>query len=75
MLPRDKTYYFQRTEIDETSKILKLECKNLPQTYFMDLDEDSVKNDMVLNDNFYYKYFLHLVEIGNENFSKSIFSL
>ena len=53
--------------------ILKAECKNLPQTYFIDHDGDWVKSDMILNENFYYKDFLHLVETGNEKFSKSIF--
>ena len=33
--------------IYETNKILKAKCKNLPQTYFMDQDNDLLKSDMV----------------------------
>ena len=69
MLPRDKTYSFRRAKIDETNKILKAKCKNLPQTYFMDQDEDWVKSDLILDENLYYKDFLHLAETGPEKFS------
>ena len=65
MLPRDKTYPFRRAKIDETNKILKAKCKNFPQTYFMDQDDDCVKSDLILDENLYYKDFLHLVETGN----------
>ena len=72
MLPRDKTYSLQQAKIDETNKILKIKCKNLPQTYFMDQDDDWVKSDMILNANLYYKDFLYLADTGIEKFSKSI---
>ena len=39
----------------------------------MDQDDDWVKSNMVSSENFYYKDFVHLVETGNEKFSKSIF--
>ena len=39
MFPRDKTYSFRRTKIDETNQILKAERKNLPKTYFVEQDE------------------------------------
>ena len=45
ILPRDKTYSFRRAKIDETNNILKAKCKNHPQTYFMDQDDDWVKSD------------------------------
>ena len=64
---------FRRTKIDATNQILKAECNNLPQTYFMDQEDDWVKSNMVSNESFFYKDFFHLVETGNENFSKSIF--
>ena len=60
MLPRDKTYSFRQAKIDETNKILKAKCKNLPQTYFMDQDDDWVKSDLILDKSLYYKDFLHL---------------
>ena len=72
MLPRDKTYSFRRAKIDETNKILKAKCKNLSQTYFMDQDDDWVKGDLILDENLYYKDFLHLARTGNEKFSKTI---
>ena len=72
MLPRDKTYSFRRAKIDETKKILKAKCKNLSQTYFMDQDDDWVKGDLILDENLYYKDFLHLARTGNEKFSKTI---
>ena len=72
MLPRDKTYPFRRAKIDETNKILKTKCKNFPQTYFMDQDDDWVKSDLILDENLYHKDFLHLAETGNEKFSKTI---
>lgn len=34
MLPGENTYSFWQT-IDETNKTLRMECKNLPQIYFM----------------------------------------
>ena len=72
MLQRDKTYSFRQAKIDETNKILKAKCKNLPQTYFMDQDDDWVKSDLILDENLFYKDFLHLAETGNEKFSKTI---
>ena len=39
----------------------------------MGQDDDWVKSNMSLNENCYSKYFPHLVETGNERFSKSIF--
>ena len=72
MLPRDKTYSFQRAKIYETNKILKVKCKNLPQTYFMDQDDNWLKSDLILDENVYYKDFLHLAETSNEKFSKTI---
>ena len=72
MLPRDKTYSFWRPKIDETNKILKAKSKKLPQTYFRDQDDDLVKSDLTLDENLYYKDFLHLAKSGNETFSKTI---
>ena len=51
MLPRGKTYSFQCAKIDETNKILKAKSKNLPQTYFIDQDDDRVRGDMILHEN------------------------
>ena len=51
MLPRNKAYFFRRAKIVETNKILKSKCKNLPQTYFMDQDDDWVKSDLTLDEN------------------------
>ena len=51
VLPRDKAYFFWRAKIVETNKILKSKCKNLPQTYFMDQDDDWVKSDLTLDEN------------------------
>ena len=65
MLPRDKTYFFRRAKIDETSQISKAKCKSLLKKNFQDQDDDWVKSDMILNENFYYKDFLCLVETGN----------
>ena len=73
MLPRDKTNSFQQAKIDERNKILKAKCKNLPQTYFMDQDNDWVKTNLILDENLYYKDFLHQVETGNEKFSKTVY--
>ena len=67
MLPRNKTYFFRRPKTDETNQILKAKCKDLPQTYFMDQDDD-----LILDENLYYKDFLHLAKTGNEKFSKTI---
>ena len=73
MLPREKTYSFQRAKIDKANKILKAKCNNLPQTYFMDQDDDWVwRLNLILDENLYYKDFLHLAETGNEKFSKTI---
>ena len=72
MLPRDKTYSFRWAKIDEANNILKAKCMNLQQTYFMDQDDDRVKSDLKLDENLYYKDFLHLAESGNEKFSKTI---
>ena len=69
MLPRDNAYSFWIAKLDETRKILKEKCKNLPQTYFIDQDEDWVKSDLILGENLYYKDFLHLAETGPEKFS------
>ena len=40
ILPRDKTYSFRRAKIDETNNILKVKCMHLPQTYFVEQDDD-----------------------------------
>ena len=40
ILPRDKTYSFRRAKIDETNNILKAKCMHLPQTYFVEQDDD-----------------------------------
>ena len=72
MLPRGKTYSFWRAKIDETNKLLKAKCKDLTVTYFMDQDDDLVKSDLILDENLYYKDFLHLAETGNKKFSKTI---
>ena len=72
MLPRNKTYSFQQAKINETNKILKAKYRNLLQTYFIDQDDDWVKSNMILNENLHYKDFHHLVETGNEKFSKTI---
>ena len=73
MLLRDKTYSFRRAKIDETNNILKAKCKNLPQTYFMDQNDDWVKSDLTLDEKLYYKDFLHLAESGYEKFSKTVY--
>ena len=39
----------------------------------MNQDDDWLKSHMVLNEKFYYKDFLHLVETGNEKISKSFY--
>ena len=49
MLPRDKTYSFRRAKIDETNNILKVKYRNLPQTYFVEQDDDWVKSDLTLD--------------------------
>ena len=72
MLPRTKMYSFQQAKINETNKILKVKYRNLPQTYFIDQDDDWVKRNMILNENLHHKDFHHLVETGNEKFSKTI---
>ena len=51
MLPRNKAYFFRRAKIVETNKILKSKCKNLPQTCFMDQDDDWVNGDLTLDKN------------------------
>ena len=51
MLPRNKAYFFRRAKIVETNKILKSKCKNLPQTCFMDQDDDWVNSDLTLDKN------------------------
>ena len=40
MLPRDKKYSFRQDKIDETNNILKVKCMNLPQTYFVEQNDD-----------------------------------
>ena len=40
MLPRDNIYSFLPTTIDETDKILKAECKNLLEIYFINQDDN-----------------------------------
>ena len=72
MLPWDKTYSFRRAKMDEANNTLKAKCMNLPQTNFMDQDHDWVKSDLALDENLYYKDFLHLAESANEKFSKTI---
>ena len=74
MSSRDKTHSFWRAKVDKTDKILKAKCKNLPQTYFMDQDDDWVKSDLILDENLYYKDVLHLAETSNEKLSKTIYS-
>ena len=74
MSSRDKTHSFWWAKVDETDKILKAKCKNLPQTYFMDQDDDWVKSDLILDENLYYKDVLHLAETSNEKLSKTIYS-
>ena len=69
MLPRDNTYSFWIAKLDETRKILKEKCKNLPRTYFIDQDEDWVKSNLILDEKLYYKDFLHLAETGPDKFS------
>ena len=71
ILPREKTYSFRQTKIDRKNQILKIKCKNLRPTNVMDQDDNWVKSDMTLNENFYHKDFLHLVETGNKDFYKS----
>ena len=51
MLPRDKKYSFRQDKIDETNNILKVKCMNLPQTYFVEQDDDQVKSDLTLDEN------------------------
>ena len=46
---------FRRTKIDATNQILKAECNNLPQTYFMDQEDDWVKSNMISNESFFTK--------------------
>ena len=45
---------------------------NFPQTYFVEQDDDWIKSDLTLDENLYYKDFLHLAESGNVKFSKTI---
>ena len=52
--------------------ILKAECKNFPQTHFMNQEDEWAKNDIVLNENIYYKDFLYLMESGTKKLFKSI---
>ena len=73
MPPKDKTYSFRRTKIDKKNQILKAKSKKNPQTYFTNQDDDWLKSHMVLNEKFYCKDFLHLVETGNEKISKSFY--
>ena len=47
------------------NKILKEECKNLPQIYFMKDDDEWVKSAIVWNEKFHLKDSLPLVETGN----------
>ena len=39
----------------------------------MDQDGNWVKSNLILDENLYYKDFLHLAETGNETFSKTIY--
>ena len=71
-LTRESTYSYRRTKTDKVDQILRVEFKNLPQTYFLDQDGGWVNSNRVLDENFYYKDFLQLVETGNVKFSKSI---
>ena len=71
ILPTEKTYSFRQTKIDRENQILKIKCKNLRPTNAMDQDDNWVKSDMTLNENFDHKDFLHLVETGNKDFYKS----
>lgn len=53
---------FRRTKSDKQNtiigkSILKSECKNLPQTHFMNQEGEWAKNDMVLNENIITKIF------------------
>ena len=72
VLPMGKTQSFRRAKIDETSKLLKAKFKNLSLRYFIDPDDDWVKSDLIMDENLYYKDFLHLAETSNEKFSKTI---
>ena len=72
MLTIDKAYSFRRTKFDETNQILRTECKNLPQTYFMDQGDNWVKSNIALNENICCKNFVCLLETGDEKFSKTI---
>ena len=65
-LPRDNTYSFRQVKINETNNILKAKCMNLLQTYSIE------KDDLTLDENLYYKDFLHLAESGNEKLFKTI---
>ena len=66
MLPREKTYSFQQITINEMNKVLKAECKSLPQIYFIKQNDGWVKSNIGLKEKFYFKYILHLMETGYE---------
>ena len=65
-LPRDNTYSFRQVKINETNNILKAKCMNLLKKYSIE------KDDLTLDENLYYKDFLHLAESGNEKLFKTI---
>ena len=73
ILPSEKTYYFRQAKIAETNSIFKAKCKNFLRTCFMDQNDNWVKSDLKLDENLYYKDFLHLAESANEKFPNYLF--
>ena len=49
MLPMNKTYSFWQAKMNEANNILKAKCMILPQTYFINQDNDWVKGDLTLD--------------------------
>ena len=60
-----------KVRIISGSELLKVECKTLPQKYFLNHDANWCRSDMVLNEKLYFKDFLCLVDTDNKKITKS----
>ena len=73
LIPRDLNWSKRRRNIKETNAYLEQYCKEkYKDFYYMKQDADWVLDDQRLNEKYYYTDRLHLIETGNEKFSKKI---
>ena len=69
ILPRDFVNTIRRNKIKKVNELLKIECSMfISRVLDMEPDPDWVTNENLLNMKYFYRYHLHLIEKGYQNF-------